>query len=265
LRSPPRPEPSGRFGVAHPLAARSEPGSGNGREETGETPAGEKSEERARRLRRFSVGCGVLTALGFVVLIASQVFHRGGEHGHPVAPHGGRVVSLERGDAHYHAELVVEPSGVVRLYLLGPDPTVALPIESQLIIAKIKPDDSGEVHDVVIRTDPAATTVDGQTTALIGRLPGEAVAQRFVFRVQGLRVRGESFDFDITWEAGEGTEMAVAYEADQRRIYLSAGGKYTEADIAASGRTTAAARYRGHRAGHGTQLRSGTGCARSPV
>lgn len=220
---------------------------------------GEKAEARARRLRRFTVGCGGLTALAFAALVGSQIVRRGhGDHPHPAAPHGGRVVALGVGDAHYHAELVVEPGGAVRLYPLGKDLAESVPVESQLVVATATPAGSGEGHEFVLRPAPGAGEAGGRTTALLGRLPGGAVAGRLAVRVRALRIGGEAFDFEVAWDAGRpDAEVTAAYEADQRRIYLTAGGKYTEADIAASGRTTAAAVYRGHRAGHGDPARPG--------
>ena len=220
---------------------------------------GEKSEARARRLRRFTVGCGVLTAIAGVVLIGSQLIHlRRGDHVHPPAPHGGPVVALGRGEDHYHAELVVEPSGAARLYTLGKELADSVPAESQFIVAKVRPAGSGEDHEFVFRPDPGAVAADGRATAFLGRLPGDAVAARVTIRVKGLRIRGEAFDFEVNWDAGRpDEEVRAAYEADQRRIYLTAGGKYTEADIASSARTTASVKYRGHRAAHSEAARPG--------
>lgn len=220
---------------------------------------GEKSEARARRLRRFSVGCGVLTAVAFVVLVGGQLLRLGDrDHAHPPAPHGGQVVALGRGAAHYHVELVVEPTGAARLYALGKELADAVPAESQLLVAGAQAAGSGEEHEFVFRPDPGALAADGRPTAFLGRLPGDAVAARVTVRVKGLRIRGEAFDFEVNWDAGRpDDEVRAAYEADQRRIYLTAGGKYTDADIAASARTTAAAKYRGHRAAHGEAARPG--------
>lgn len=219
----------------------------------------EKSEARARRLRRFSVGCGVLTAIAFVVLVGSQLVHFGTrDHAHPPAPHGGQVIALMRGDAHYHTELVVEPSGAARLYALGKELTESVPVEPQLIVAKVRRNGSGEDHEFVFRPDPGAVAGDGRTTAFLGRLPSEAIAARGNVRVEGFRIGRETLDFELTWDAGRSDEeVRAAYEADQRRIYLTAGGKYTEADITASARATASVKYRGHRASHGATVRPG--------
>ena len=50
---------------------------------------------------------------------------------------------------------------------------------------------------------------------------------------------------------------AAVREAEARELYLTAGGKYTAADIAANGRMTAAERYRGFRARHDADPRPG--------
>lgn len=218
-----------------------------------------RREARARRVRRFSVGCGVLTAIAFVVLVASQLIRRGEkDHTHPPAPHRGQIAVLGRGDAHYHAELVVEPSGAARLYTLGKDATEEVPAPPQLIVARARPAGSGEEHEFVFRPDPGALAADGRARAFLGRLPGEAIAARLRVRVSGLRLGGEKFDFEVSWDFGRSDgEVRAAYEADQQRIYLTAGGKYTEADIASSARRTASSRYSGHRATHADAAKPG--------
>ena len=217
---------------------------------------GHREAARARRLRRFSVGCGLLTALAFVLLVAGQLVRSGrGEHAHPPGPHGGKLVVLGRGDAHYHAELLVEPSGVVRLYTLGNDASEAVAAEPQLLMAKARPAGAEGEQDLVFR--PVAGP-GGSATEFLGRIPSEAVAARVQVRVAGLKIRGEAFDFAVSWESGRtDAEVRAAYEADQRKLYLTAGEKYTAADIAATGRTTAAAKYRGHPPAHGDPARPG--------
>ena len=214
--------------------------------------AGKKGEARARRLRRFSIGCGVLTASALVALVVAQTIHFGGRnHAHAAAPHGGQVVALVRGDVHYHAELVVEPTGAARLYPLGKELSESVPVEPQHLLVKARPNGVGEEQEFVFRPDPEAAAGGGRTTTFVGRLPGEAVAARVTVRVEGLRIRGEAFDFEFGWDFGRPEEeVRAAYEADQQRIYLTAGGKYTDADIAAAARTTASAKYRGHHAAH---------------
>ena len=219
----------------------------------------ERREARARRIRRFSVGCGVLTAIAFVVLVASQLIRRGEkDHSHPPAPHGGQIAVLGRGAAHYHAELVVEPSGAARLYTLGREVTEEVPVETQLVVARARTGGAGEEHEFIFRPDPGAIAGDGRVRAFLGRVPGEAVAARVTVQITGLRIGGEKFDFEVSWDSGRSDEeVRAAYDADQRRIFLTAGGKYTEADIASSARVTASAKYRGHRATHAEAAKPG--------
>jgi hypothetical protein len=219
----------------------------------------QRVEAKVRRVKWFSRGCAGLTAAALAVVIAVQLLpHRWGDHAHPASPHGGQIVSLERGDLHYHAEVVVEPTGTVRLYPLGEDLGKPLAVELQHILAGVRPDGAADDYDLVLRPDPGAGSPDGRATAFVGRLPGDAVAARLLIRVPSLRIGGESFAFEVSWSAKRSEEeVAEAYKADQRRIYLTPGGKYTEDDIAASGRATAAAKYRGRHSKHETLARPG--------
>jgi hypothetical protein len=219
----------------------------------------QRVEAKARRLKWFSLGCAAVTAAALAVVIAVQLLpHQWGDHAHPASPHGGQIVSLERGSLHYHAEILVEPTGTVRLYPLGEDPAKPFAAELQHIVAVVRPDGAADDYDLLLRPDPGTGSPGGRTTAFVGRLPADAVAARLLIRVPALRIGGESFAFEVSWSAGRSAEeVAEAYEAEQRRIYLTPGGKYTEGDIAASGRATAAAKYRGRHSKHETLARPG--------
>jgi hypothetical protein len=212
-----------------------------------------------RRAQWMRAGCGAVTALAIMVMLGIQLLplvrH---EHHHPVAVHGGQIVPLGDENSHYHIEVVVNPTGLVMLYPLGSDSAETVAAETQRLIAKAKPVGAEEFFDVVFRPAPQAVRDDGRTTAFIGRLPGDAISGHIVIRFASFRIGGKAFDFEVESKSPRPSEeIRAEYEADQRRIYLTAGGKYTDADIAFSGRVTASAKFRGHRAGHLSSPRAG--------
>src|SRR4051812_41134652 len=60
------------------------------------------------------------------------------EHGHKPGGHGGIMVSIGRDS--YHAEAVFEKGGYLRLYMLGPDESKVIEVESQTLTAYAKPE-----------------------------------------------------------------------------------------------------------------------------
>jgi hypothetical protein len=66
--------------------------------------------------------------------------------------------------------------------------------------------------------------------------------------VPELLIEGERFTFTFDWQSPMSVEEHAAQVAEeQRRLYLTPAGRYTEADITAAGRQTAVGQYRGYR------------------
>ena len=59
------------------------------------------------------------------------------EHGHKAGAHGGIIVSLGRDS--YHVEAIVTSTGELRLYTLGNDESRVVDVESQELVAYVKP------------------------------------------------------------------------------------------------------------------------------
>ena len=209
--------------------------------------------DRARRRQMWAKwGCGGLTAAALVGLIALQFVPTqpdpDGPHGHPPAPHGGLVVPIGTGKAHYHAEVVIGPTGAIDLYTLGPDPYPPIPVDPQHLVADVLPAEGPEAVPVALRPAPESGPPDGPTARFRGRLPPDLLGQKLSFRVPELLIDGERFTFDFDWQSALSADEHAARVADeQRRLYLTAGGRYTGADVRAAGGKTAVERYRGFR------------------
>ena len=77
--------------------------------------------------------------------------------------------------------------------------------------------------------------------------------------IPSLRIAGERFRLGFTTAgAAHAEEMPPALPEDEERLlYLVPGGKYTAADIAANGRTSAGLKFRGQMASHDMKPKPG--------
>ena len=201
----------------------------------------------------------ILTAVGLatlaVILAQGNVFRgrpagRGG-HAHPPAPHGGLIVSLGPADR-YHVEAVLEAGGGLKLYTLGADLAQVLEVPSQTADAQVTVD--GPAAPATIRLLPMPQPGDraGWTSRFMAKLPPAVRGRAVTVTVPALAVAGERFRLEFA-SAGP----APAGEPGPAKLYLEPGGRYTRADIAANGGTTAAQKYPAFGAAHDAMPRPG--------
>ncbi|TVS10333.1 MAG: hypothetical protein EA424_25605, partial [Planctomycetaceae bacterium] len=168
------------------------------------------------------------------------------EHEHE--PGAGVVATIGREE--YHAELVFEQGGTVRLYTLGSDETRVQEVQQQVLTAHVKPEGGTQAFVLTLEPDPAPDDTEGMTSQFSGKLPEDLVDQRLHVTVAGLRVDGERFTVRFQPPALEPAMPMGLADSEAQQLYLTPGGAYTEADIEANGRQTAAERYVGFRAKH---------------
>ena len=167
-----------------------------------------------------------------------------GTHDHPPAPHSGQVVVFEAGPTHYHVEFVVEPTGVVHLFPLDESATRPLAVDSRPLIFTVQSSPAEDAFPVMLRPVPEDGTPDGTTTRFVGRLPARAVHGKLRVRFTEFTLRGERCRFEFEWVSPIGDEaFRAAFHEEQRRIFLSAGGKYLQSDIRANGCRSADAKF----------------------
>ena len=164
-------------------------------------------------------------------------------HDHPPALHFGQVVVFKAGSRHYHIEFVVEPTGVVHLFPLDESATRPLPVDSQPLVFTVQISPEAEAYSVMLRPVPEEGTADAKTTRFVGRLPVRAVNGKLLVRFTEFKVDGERFRFEFDWVSPIGDEaFRAAFKDEQRRIFLSTGGKYLDEDIRENGGLPADAR-----------------------
>ncbi|MBA4064525.1 MAG: hypothetical protein C0501_12590 [Isosphaera sp.] len=186
------------------------------------------------------------------------------EHGHKPGSHGGIIVSL--GKDSYHAEAVFEKGRKVRLYMLGKEETRIQEVDAQDLAAFVTPEGSTEAVPVTFKPEPQAGDAKGKTSLFVATLPEEMSGKKVQVTVNNIQVGIERFRIAFSNEKaahdGDGMPSKVADE-DEKKLYLTPGGMYTDADIKANGGVVASVKFKGLKAEH--DLKPKTGVKICPV
>lgn len=180
------------------------------------------------------------------------------EHGHKPGVHGGILVSLGRDS--YHAEAVFEKGRTVRLYMLGKEETRIQEVDAQDLAAFVTPDGSTEAVAVTFKPEPQAGDGKGKTSLFVATLPTDLAGKTVQVTINNINVGGERFRIAFGNEAvaHAGADMPMKKASDEERdLFLTPGGKYTAADIQASGNTVPTVKYRGIRPAHDDNPKAG--------
>jgi len=174
------------------------------------------------------------------------------EHTHKPGAHGGILVAIGRDN--FHAEAVFEKGGILRLFMLGEDETRVQEVESQTVAAYVKAEGDNDATSVVMRPEPQPGDKQGMTSLFLVHLPKELTGKRLEVTVPSLRIGGERFRLAFQSNSpGGGPEHGMppkVSDADEQKLFLTPGGKYTAADIKANGNVVASTKFKGLRAEH---------------
>jgi YHS domain-containing protein len=172
------------------------------------------------------------------------------EHGHKAGTHGGIMISLGRDS--YHAEAVFEKGGVLRLYTLGKEESRVIDVEKQTLKGFVKAEGDAEAQQFALESEPQDGDAEGRTSQFVGTLPKGLWGLNLEVTIPNIVISGERFrlGFKSTPEEhDEGMPNRIA-DDEERQLYLTPGGKYSEADIKANGSTTATAKFKGVKSSH---------------
>lgn len=180
-----------------------------------------------------------------------------GEHGHKPSAHGGIVVPIGRDN--YHAEAVFEKDGVLRFYTLGQDEAKVIEVEAEPLTAYVKAEGGTEATQFVLKPEPQPGDAAGKTSQFVGKLPRELWGKKVEVTIPNVRIGGERFRVGFTSAVAHADTDMPAKVADdaERALYLTPGGKYTDADIKANGGTTASQKFKGIQASHDLKPKAG--------
>lgn len=176
---------------------------------------------------------------------------RDGEHEHKPTAHGGIIVPIGRDN--YHAEAVFEKDGVIRFYTLGQDESKVIEVEANPLTAYAKAEGGIEATSFVFKAEPQLGDSKGKTSQFVGELPRDLRGKKVEVTIPTIRIGGERFrvGFSSTPVAHEDAAMPTKRVSDdERKLYLTPGGKYTEADIKANGGAVASVKFKGLKAQH---------------
>lgn len=172
------------------------------------------------------------------------------EHPHQPGSHGGIIIPI--GSDSYHAEAVIETSGYFRLLMLGKDETRIQEVDVQPVKAYVKVVGDPNATPIELVAVPQDGDAPEKTSQFVGQLPAEFRGKQLDVTIPNLRIAGERFRVGFTTLTKDhAEEMPDGLPADEeRKLYLTAGGKYTEADIKANGSMTATQKFKGVASSH---------------
>ena len=178
-------------------------------------------------------------------------------HEHKPGAHGGIIVALGRDS--YHVEAVFEKGGVVRLYTLGRDEARVQDVEKQELVAFVTPAGSTEAEQVKFVPEPQSGDGPGKTSRFVGTLPADLRGKSMQVTISNLKIGDERFRLGFANEAaGHADAMPAAKtSAEDRQLFLTPGGAYSEADIKANGNTIPSVKFAGIRPVHDSHPKPG--------
>ena len=178
---------------------------------------------------------------------ADTVSRSGTEEVHPHNPgsHGGIIIPI--GSDSYHAEAVIEKGGIFRLLMLGKDETRIQEVDVQPIKAYVKAVGDPDATPIEMAATPQDGDAADMTSQFTGQLPEALQSRQLDVTIPNMRIAGERFRIGFTTSTEtHADEMPAGLPDDEeRKLYLTAGGKYTEADIKANGNVTASQKFKG--------------------
>jgi hypothetical protein len=179
------------------------------------------------------------------------------EHGHKAGQHGGTIVEIGRDN--YHAEAVFGDKGAVRLFMLAKDEAQIQEVEGQTLSAYAKADGGTQAAEFTLEPKPRADDAKGKTSVFEGTLPAELHGKRVEVTVTTIRIEGGRFRFAFkNFREGQHAAMPAAASSEKAKaLYLTPGGKYTEADIKANGGVTARQKFGDEMAEHDMNPKKG--------
>ncbi|MFO0842318.1 MAG: hypothetical protein U0797_07940 [Gemmataceae bacterium] len=144
-------------------------------------------------------------------------------------------------EPHDHAEAVLEPGGLLAVYTLQADARLPRPVAAQVLTAWVRPAEGGEATRMVLPPMPLHGDALGTTSRFKGKLPKQLWGRMLALTMAELAVGDDRFK--VEFDQVRSSADAGAHVEAERRLYLTPGGKYTEADIEANGSTTARQKY----------------------
>lgn len=174
---------------------------------------------------------------GILLVLVGQYFLGGGreepEHRHPA--NQGIIVSIGDDDHHYHVEVVREQGGLIKLFPLDDQAQRVVQVDAQVLDARVQ----GET--VLFMPVPQPGDGSGKTSQFVGKLPGK-MGGSLTVTIAAIAIEGKRFPLEFTADPPAGSEAVTQAKAEEE-LFLTPGGKYTQADIQANGNQIVSSKY----------------------
>lgn len=217
-------------------------------------------EMRQRRLfwRTAAVMALVLASCVITYFIAGHHSHPPGEddHHHAAASHGGKIVTLGENDD-YHVEVVMEKGGVLKLYTLGGDAVLIVEVDSQIVLAHVKPEGGSATTAIELMPMPQPSDSQGKTSQFEATLPGDFREKKLGVTIPEIVISGRTFAFEFKTIGAARNGNTVDNGQGEEVLFLTPSGKYTDADIRANGNQSPSRKFQGFQASHDAKPISG--------
>jgi hypothetical protein len=179
------------------------------------------------------------------------------EHAHKPSAHGGIIVPI--GSDSYHAEAVFEQGGALRLYTLGRDEAQVLEVDEQTLQGFVRQEGMPDALSIELSPSPQADDRPGKTSLFIGKLPESMAGKKVDVTIPSIRIGEERFrlGFQSAPDSKDHQMPSKLADDQERNLYLTPGGKYTQADIEANGSQVASVKFAGIKAQHDAKPQSG--------
>jgi YHS domain-containing protein len=181
------------------------------------------------------------------------------DHGHQAGAHGGRIVPIGRDS--YHAEAVFEAGGALKLYMLGKDESRVIDVQRQTLTAYVRAQGDTQAISMSLKPEPQPGDAAGMTSRFVGRLPDGMAGQPVEVTIPSITIAGERFRIgfaSVTEIHADDIMPDKVADEDEKKLYLTPGGKYSEADIQANGNVTASQKFKGFKASHDLKPKPGS-------
>ncbi len=171
-------------------------------------------------------------------------------HPHKPGSHGGIIIPI--GSDSYHAEAVIEKGGDFRLMMLGKDESRIQEVDIQPVKAYVKAVGDPDATPIEMAAVPQNGDAPDMTSQFVGQVPEALRGRQLDITIPNLRIAGERFRIGFTTviESHADEMPANLPDDEEKTLYLTAGGKYTEADIKTNGNMTASQKFKGVASSH---------------
>jgi hypothetical protein len=133
-------------------------------------------------------------------------------------------------------------------------------IEVQELVAYVKPTNGSVLTSLELQPKPQPGDAAGKASLFVAQLSEPLIGQSVVVTVPNITIGGERFRLGFTTKTDDHTDAMMpdkVADEEERKLYLTAGGIYTQSDIEANGNMTASQKFKGFMAKHDMHPKAG--------